>query len=221
MKEKNNSGYTLIELLLAVTILCLVAAIVYGVFSSSQKSAEKGRDIARLNQSLRIVSEMMKRDMHSAFYTSPESIYKFIGKNHSSGQIPKDTINYSAFLPAQHRTNYKAESGVVEIGYEIRNTALEKGLFRRSASSPDSDPKEGGVYSKLDKNIVGMNLRYFKIEEMEDVWLDEWDSDKEESAPRAVEVTLITKHPQTGKEEKLPSFLVDIPVSMQISFSPE
>lgn len=66
--DENGSGFTLIEVLLAVVITGLLLAGIYNLFGSQEKSQVLVDQMAELNQNLRVAAAMIARDMRMAGY---------------------------------------------------------------------------------------------------------------------------------------------------------
>ena len=65
-KSKNISGFTLLEILIALAISTLILAAVFGVFNNSQLSYLIQEDIAAMQQDVRVAKIWIERDIRMA-----------------------------------------------------------------------------------------------------------------------------------------------------------
>lgn len=65
---KRNRGFTLIEIMLAITISAIVAGGVYSTYSSQQKTFKRHKQLALMQQNLRASLAIMAREMREACY---------------------------------------------------------------------------------------------------------------------------------------------------------
>lgn len=66
MKEKNEKGFTLVELMIAMVISALVMASVYSVYYTQQKSYIDQEEVAAMHQNLRAAMYFMEREIRMA-----------------------------------------------------------------------------------------------------------------------------------------------------------
>ncbi|HEX2261828.1 MAG TPA: prepilin-type N-terminal cleavage/methylation domain-containing protein, partial [Candidatus Binatia bacterium] len=67
MTRNSQDGFTLIEVLLALTIFALMGTILYGAFSLGNGAVEKSQKSFETNQKLRAVDELLGSYIRSAF----------------------------------------------------------------------------------------------------------------------------------------------------------
>lgn len=70
--QQRDLGFTLLEMMLAITITAIVAGGVYSAYSSQQQIFKKHEQIATLQQNLRAALAIMARDIKQACYDSYE-----------------------------------------------------------------------------------------------------------------------------------------------------
>src|SRR5271170_5930137 len=101
-----RAGFTLVEVLLAVTILSLVIVGVYGIWSASLKAWRRGGDATEVFQRQRVVMEMLAQLAQSTVYfaASPD-LYAIIGaKNPGLGDSVSFVTASDTFLPPSEAT---------------------------------------------------------------------------------------------------------------------
>jgi len=206
------SGFTLIELMIAVLMATLIVGALYGSFRAGLDSWEKGQFKSELCQNARIALEQMSREIRGAFISQRNSYYKFVGEDNTYGGNDADILNFFSTSASLNR--------LCEIGYFIEkdpNNPLAE-LKRRCDPTPDSEFREGGTIELLAMFVTGLNLRYFDGESWEDSWVTDEDEDlpleeEERCLPKAVEITISVENPEVQQEPLIFSTIVSIPTS--------
>ena len=93
LTTRNNRGFTLVELLVAITIGAVVLATIYASFSFGIRTRNHVRHNARELEQSRAFFDQMARDLRSVVSFQPESL---TGNNRS--------LRFKAFLPADLAT---------------------------------------------------------------------------------------------------------------------
>jgi prepilin-type N-terminal cleavage/methylation domain len=181
MKKKNEiiralrkNGFTLLELILVISILAVTAMAIYAVFNSGIKIWRvAGRQIPE--EELGIFFEKFTSDLRNAFRS--ESII-FIGK--------KDEIRFAALVDSPRLQARSA--GKVIYSYDYQAGAVEREAFDASHIYE----VEGGRVQRSIGNIRNFNLLYYFYDDKtkEYAWKEEWLED-EKFLPLAVRVELL------------------------------
>jgi len=99
----NNRGLTLLELLVAIAILAIITAIVYGAFSSVVEGVENARQTASEMRVREFLTYNLERDFAGAYihpYLQPPVVpYTFEGQNDDSPDGPDDSIEFYTTAP--------------------------------------------------------------------------------------------------------------------------
>jgi general secretion pathway protein J len=169
---------TLIEIMVATTILAMVSAMIWVSFD---QGARVTRDVessqARYHEA-QVAMSVIARDLASAFLSKhvnpsdPVAEYVFRGQDRS----PVDRLDFVAF---SHRRTVRDshESDQAEIGYYGAPDRDELGvtnLIRRVSPIIDDEPERGGRRLVLARDIIELDVTYYDREREQ--WLDEWDT---------------------------------------------
>lgn len=193
-----ENGFTLIEILVAFSIVTILMGILYGTFRATTDTAEHIENNADPYRISRIVFYQITKDL--AMFnqetpiagTTPQSApsetsfgsRRLLGENRSrfleGSNYPDDTIAFLS-LSAPPVLRGFSESDRAEIAYSLS----DQSLIREAKFRDKSVPNEVG------ESVLGFNLRYFNGKKQE--WADEWDSRVTDGIPLAMEVTLILK----------------------------
>lgn len=171
-------GFTLLEVLVSMSILAIVIVAVYEAFVSNVGSVKVARQGEQVNQTARIVLEQLSQDLVSAVVASPKKPDKvklgMVCEDREDEGHAADRIDFTSFSHVNGLGNGPA-TDLCEIGYSLEKDPDQKGfiLYRRDAAPPDDDLLNGGRKFQLARNLGGLNFR-FENREGQDV--DSWDT---------------------------------------------
>lgn len=221
----SKRGFTLLEVILAVSVLALVGTMIYGGFS--QTALNKARVEGDVNQSriIHMALERMARELSMAFvstHTNPSLDLRvvetaFIGTDHGKD----DRIDFTSF---SHRRLYRnaRESDQNEISYFVTEHPDEPDmqvLARREQNRIDDDPRRGGKSQILVENVEEFNVEYF--DPLLSEWVSTWDTDdilaQPNRLPTQVRFRLAVKHPRRRGETQAFGTRVTIPLTYALN----
>lgn len=201
MPRRADSGFTLMELLISITILGVILTIIMGALRIGVRAWETGGRDVESRQRLQIVMSLIKQQLGSA---SPESIrkpdmdpYLFKGDGHllefiSRVSIVPENAHGKAYV------TYRIETDGDD-GTSLK--AVEKSLVRMR---PDDDPfdVDDADFYELISGAHRIMFEYLgPSENGVRQWLETWDPDARDGWPAAVRITL-------QMEEKKPAAIL-------------
>lgn len=218
-------GFTLLEVILAVTILALVGTMIYGGFSQTalnKARVEKDVDHSRV---VHMALERLARELTMAFvstHVNPSldlrvSNTAFIGTD--SGR--DDRIDFTSF---SHRRLYRnaRESDQNEISYFVTEHPDDPDvdvLARREQNRIDDDPRTGGKSQILLENVEEFNIEYF--DPLLSDWVQTWDTvnalAQPNRLPTQVRIRLGVKDPRRPSETQTFGTRVVIPITYALN----
>jgi general secretion pathway protein J len=178
--RRSRRGMTLIEVLAAMTILAMVATLLYSAFVQTSRNKERIETqldryheiysgIERIAQELSMAYTSAHRNPNDALKTM---ITGFIAKEQGSSS----RVDFSSF---SHRRLYRNahESDQNELAYFLapdpKQPAL-KVLARREQRRVDDDPKKGGQSQILIENVKKFELSF--LDPLTSEWVSTWDT---------------------------------------------
>lgn len=203
----NQRGLTLLEILIAMTILSILLAAIYGTYSSSVEVMQLARYNSQVYQSARIVFDRMIKDLESSIIEVPLPVkglqLGMVGKGHRIDGMPADTIDFTS-LAHLSLNRSMPRTDLCEIGYFLRKDETNGGLilFRREDWSVDKDFTEGGRSYELARMITGLDMVFQDRKGKE---YEEWNTLEEERAytlPSLISIRLTIKD-QLGREKTI------------------
>ncbi|MEA1963635.1 MAG: type II secretion system protein GspJ [Candidatus Aerophobetes bacterium] len=198
MREKRK-GFTLIEVILATSILAFLLATLYYIFWKSSSAWEKGNARIRMYQKSRACLDMMSREIKTAFISRGNPCLKLKG---DKGRL--------TFISTSNKIGEKGEYDLCEIEYSLSNSNLQ----RRIRASLDPDSKKKGATNTIASNVMNLSFSY----NGNDGWQESWDSTmgtedntSNDVLPQLVRITLTTYDEREKKDLTL-STVITLPM---------
>jgi len=184
-----DRGFTLIEIVLALSITAVVLAVVYGGIRLAYRSSERGEAHMDASQQIRTLMDRIVPVIHSAYpfwiRTEDGNVLFFAGKSDSLGFVTSDVDNYRDDIPNL--------PGLKWVRFFVDGDGLnmeEDYFFNQKALEGEGDPDVLPVAPF----VSDIAFEYLEVDAdtSETTWLDEWEVDEEErfELPRAVRVSL-------------------------------
>ncbi len=184
-----GSGFTLMELLIALSLFSAIAGILMSSFFQFNRQANRMESMLRLGQEVRILERILRNDIQSAVYLyelmkDPQQEMDgrksgIFGIDETLGSKDGDRLHMHVNAPSRFQRTLLAENDpeIHEVSYFIEES--DEGDFqfiRREEFFVDPEITEGGrsIVHTLSYHIVSFDVKYYKGAEEEP--LDEWDS---------------------------------------------
>jgi general secretion pathway protein J len=188
-RPDSEDGFTLVEVLLAATLVAVIAAMVFGSLYLSTAAIDGARRAAAREQLLRSTLRIMSEELSTAVSTP---IGPLIGLNATQDGQPADTLAFNTL--GQFRSGEsKQDSEMVRIVYTRERDRLLRVIRRNIYGVTD----ESLGQFELATLVRGFNIRYFDVQA--NAWADEWDGRSRTSPPSAILIELILT--EDGEEE--------------------
>jgi general secretion pathway protein J len=173
-----KKAFTLIEVLLAVTLSALLLTIVYWTYFSINRSIDAVTENHEAMETGRVLSELIKRDIRGI--TAAQ--FPLVGRNVEIDGRPAGEVEFvtTARLdsdPASFR----------RVGYAlIENSSGERILVRKESRNLKDDLNTAAKIFEISRIINGFQLSFFNGTD----WVDKWDSGSQGSLPKQIRVTI-------------------------------
>ncbi|MGH7323411.1 MAG: type II secretion system protein GspJ [Candidatus Rokuibacteriota bacterium] len=179
--QREQHGFTLLELLLALAIVGALLAIAFGGLRVALAAWTQGEDRAEAHQYLRGVAHTLGRTVGAAYpyraspAAAPDPVILFKG---TADRL--ELVTQAAPFPAATPVAFTA----VVIGIEREEGPA---LVIRQRVLPNRDPFSEAAVVFRDPGIQRVELRYL---DTAGAWQETWDGEAENSLPRAVRITV-------------------------------
>jgi general secretion pathway protein J len=181
-------GFTLVEVLVAVSILSLLLLAVYGVFTTVNKTDQRLQTSSAGYHQARVLFDRIGREIRGAYRDAAAQEVRFRGGVDNQG-YPFLTLTTTAVTP-QGRTH----DGVAVVHYQLQpdpeSKSDRKMLIRQEYPLRDNEGENRQGY-RLITDVEQMQLRFFDGSQ----WLEQWENEQG-SRPLMVELYLVLSTPE-------------------------
>lgn len=198
--NRRRAGFTLLELILAVTVTAIVSAALFSSMSGVFKTRRKTEDHLAGREAARAIMELVRSDLQCVPPAGGRVRGVFLGENtRGMSNVDTDNMTFITANPALRTDQDTADLRQVELrlltsSEDPDHYVLARLVTGNLLATVVPDP----ALQVLARRVVSLNLRYYDGAE----WLDEWDSSELDNAiPQAVEIVLVTDPGQSREPE--------------------
>ena len=210
MRLRNNRGFTLLELLIAITLSILILVVLGSAMRLGYKSQAKGTERGEMMQKMRILEDRIAwliRGVYPFYLKKPdEKKIFFDGKS--------DQVGFVTSSIDTHGTGPEDTAGLkwVSIFVDSEGLKIREKIFFLEDVFDDSN---GKIYL-LDPEVRKIEFEFFEIKEDEKqgTWISEWDPSDKETIPTAVKVTMTLE--RNGQKIEIPEMIVKTAVQRKL-----
>jgi general secretion pathway protein J len=184
--QDSEKGFTLIEILLAVSLIAMMAAVVFGSLYMTTNAIEAARAKSTDEQIIRRTLSLMTDELA---VSESRTTGPWMGINDQRDGQPADSIAFLTMGQFRGADSAK-DTELVRIVYTREGDRLLRFSRRNLYSLTDESIEKVELATK----VKGFNVRYYDVKSQ--LWLDEWDSRGKPGIPKAVllELTLIQEN---------------------------
>lgn len=183
MTSRHHRGFTLLEVLIALSIVGMLLVIAFGGLRVALSAWRQGDDRADVHQHIRGVALILARGLGAAYPYQA-----------TRGLSPERVV---LFKGAERRVEFVTQVAPFPLAAPIAFTAVvialeegeEPGLVIRERALPNRDPFTEAPVVFRDPSVTTLALSYM---DEGGGWKDDWDGETEQTIPRAVKVTVGT-----------------------------
>lgn len=207
-------GFTLVEVMITLTILGFILLMIFGVFRLGLSAWEKGESLKDDQQRARITSQLIARQVKSMVpykikTRKAEGDYlAFEGKARS--------VKFVSALPLK----ISQSQGLVYVHYEFQRNGREEGallLYEQRVLNRDfmKDPAKEETGIPLMERLQEVRFEYYREEDTQKnetgEWVEEWNAQELRELPRAMRITVVSKKGEKSEEGPLLTILASLP----------
>jgi general secretion pathway protein J len=168
----NQKGFTLLELIITMTLLAVIIAMMTGALSMAQKTMEKGEKKMESLERRKIVFSLIE----SQFQSSSPSYYTVKGEKKRRFTGEKDQLTFTS-----NYSIWRGTQGNCLVRYYVKNTDQGKSVLYAEEKTPGAeDAKE----TRLSEMYESISFEYYMENALEEgKWVDAW-PEEEPNMPR-------------------------------------
>lgn len=164
MKRTANKGFTLLELMISITIFTIILLIIFGAVRLGYRSIEKAERtielLERLRTSITIIESQFQSQIPLTYEENGEKRLYFIGQKESI----QFTTNYSA---------WSGQRGYVRVVYNIEpDPNGRKALYLTENTILLDDSRKTMLLNDLEE--ISFHYFYKEPQNLDGEWRDEW-----------------------------------------------
>jgi len=179
---RRSSGFTLVEVLLALAIFCVITVLAYRATASLTEGEARLSAEARRWRTLEALFTRFEADIRQAIPRASRAGPRI---EPAWLALPADGAGNAALVFTRAGAEFADDPGIAgqRIGYRLRGRALEIAYWPQLDNAADIQP---AVYTLVD-GVTGFRIAYLGVA---GAWRDSWPVQGESALPRAVRVEL-------------------------------
>ncbi len=204
-KNKNDPGFTFIELIIAVTIFAIIAVSIYSTFSAGIRMWLKTSPMIEANQRYRVFFNTASLDLKNivAYYPkltsatssfAPSSFSSFGAEEPLNFEGEPDRISFMTIMNVSDQDGgIHGEIARVAYVYDKANKAVKRLVATKAEGFDEAKAKAVEMLSNIEAKDFGFEYCYksstSSVSEYEYEWKEAWEGEKnKQKIPRGVRV---------------------------------
>ena len=206
--RRSSRGFTLMEILIAVSIVGLMGAVTAGAFQTSVRARDMVEQDNVLYRQVRIALSRMSRELGSAFVSDRYDPKRYRDQNDRPTNFigEAERITFTTFAHQRMLTDSKeTDQAIVEYRVESSRDPARRGkqdLIRRQKALIQDRMDRDGSEDVLFEDLRKLELAYWDSQKKE--WVDEWDTrrmEQKDLLPTRVRITILAND-ENGEERR-------------------
>jgi prepilin-type N-terminal cleavage/methylation domain-containing protein len=204
MGSEGEAGFTLLEMVISVTLVAMMAVGLWGVFRISVLSWSRGTDFIDANQRNRTVLDLVEKQMASTYGIIAPVDLQAGGRIYPIFAGAETSVQFISLNSLRFQEN----PGLTMVSYDVmRDRVGNFSLVEREARYLGLDPAREGIFDRKDEEATALfsNLLSFKFEYFDPGtvdqparWVTNWDASETGRLPAAISMTMIARDRKGG-----------------------
>ncbi len=205
-QPKHPSGFTLIEVLLAVAITAIVMLLVGTTFTATLEARATVEELSESTEAGPRIMAMIERDLRGLWTYDVKKNSVLIGRNRDVASFEADRIDMLTttdsmgyVLDGQNKPHH---THLCEVGYWLKPNPRYRDLmelWRREDPLIDQDILTDGRFQLVHDRIKSFKLTYYRSLGHEAEELNEWDSTLDGTLPRRIKLEFVLERKQGSR----------------------
>ena len=177
-----NKGFTLLEVLIAVVLLGILSAALYGSYFGVMRARDRASSGMESRRELGATLDLIRREVSSALYNRSDKRLRFVVEDRDNFGVPSSTLELSTLAPPDGQT--RSESGIVIVTYRMAEKDKKRSLTRQERDLV-SEEATIPAYPQMEQ------ISSFLVECYDgSKWVKSWDTAINGALPKSVRVTV-------------------------------
>lgn len=177
-----NKGFTLLEVLIAVVLLGILSAALYGSYFGVMRARDRASSGMESRRELGATLDLIRREVSSALYNRNDKRLRFVVEDRDNFGAPASTLELTTLAPPDVQT--RSESGIVIVTYRMAEKDKARSLTRQER---DLVSEEATIPAYPQMELISS----FLVECHDgSKWVKSWDTAINGGMPKSVRVTV-------------------------------
>lgn len=200
IRRRLGAGFTLIEILVAVTIIVTIVSMVYGSYFATAKSADVYKARMTTSGQTQKVLRGMARQIRCSYVGKMAEDTGLVGTDSDrTNKIRKSPVIYFSYEPdapgsgilhlvTTHRLFCQDgyANGLFDVAYKYDKNSDSLSLSQRGFVGTSQEYLEDRNWRELLINVESLELEFFDGRQ----WLPQWDFERKKKLPAAVKISI-------------------------------
>ena len=181
-----NSGFTLLEVMIAVVLLGILTAALYGSYFTVLKARERSAQGMEERRELGNTLDLLRREIDAARYVSGDQRLRFVVEDRDSFGRPASNLELTTLAPPAPLVAGSKESGVIDVQYRMVEQEKEQLILTRKEQDLLLASTTVPAYPQMER------ISSFLVECSTDgsKWVKSWDTALNGRLPKYVRITV-------------------------------
>ena len=179
----SNRGFTLLEILIAVVLMSILAAALYGSYFSVVRSRDRAAEGMEARRELGVTLDLLRREIASSLYKKEDNNrLRFVVEDRDNFGKPASTLELTTILPPSNQL--VRGSGISNVRYQIVEKDKQY-ILTRSERDIFSESTTVAAYPQMER-ISGFLVECYDGSK----WVKSWNTSLNQSRPKMVRITV-------------------------------
>lgn len=188
----NNSGFTLVEMLVAVSVSSIILLMIYTAYSSILKTVNYGTAVSSYYEKLNLALKKIDRDLSNIYWREDGKAGFLCAEKDKSTVLTFVTYDYKNNRIINNIKHGYPVYDIYRVSYYLKpdDSGKNFSLIRNRESGFDTDAAETGIEETLLDNV----LEYKVSLSLRNDWIDKWDTRENNRLPRGIKSSLLLEN---------------------------
>ena len=179
-----QAGFTLLELMISLTLLGVMLTMVYSVFATALAAVPRGEDVAARSARMRAATSLLARQVRSIISFPVE------GEDESTPcYFWGDAYSFEFVTAAPQHNGGEGLARVTYMSDGVSLSMREEVIFSGAAITGEREASTATEVKLLD-GLSSVRFQYLRLDGTDSEWRDVWDPYEEQTLPGAIRITL-------------------------------